>query len=91
LGKGGKKGSATLSGLTDAMGYLGSIFSGVSTGTIADKYGWGIVFALLSLFALLTLSAMGVYYWYVELRQNNFKHMPLRETDQELETLQEDM
>jgi len=37
------------------------MFSGVVTGSIADKKGWGIVFLLLLIFALLTLISTITY------------------------------
>ena len=42
------------------------MFSGVVTGTIAEKYGWGFVFALLSLFATLTAISSAIYFIVVE-------------------------
>ncbi|MDR3046135.1 MAG: MFS transporter [Bacteroidales bacterium] len=39
-----KKAASTANGLTGTFGYVGSAFSGLGIGFLADNYGWGAVF-----------------------------------------------
>ncbi len=59
---GGKKGSATVSGWVDGMGYLGGIASGKVIGDLAQKQGWSAAFLFLTAVAVLTAIAAGVYW-----------------------------
>ena len=43
---GGRRGSATAAGLIDTAGYLGAVASGVLVGSLAQRFGWSVVFRL---------------------------------------------
>jgi OPA family sugar phosphate sensor protein UhpC-like MFS transporter len=49
----GKENAATANGMTGLLGYLGSIVSGVGTGWIVERYGWGGGFALFGVASLI--------------------------------------
>jgi OPA family glycerol-3-phosphate transporter-like MFS transporter len=59
---GGKKGSATVSGWVDGMGYLGGIASGKVIGELAQKQGWSAAFLFLTVVTVLTAIAAGIYW-----------------------------
>jgi OPA family glycerol-3-phosphate transporter-like MFS transporter len=58
---GGKQGSATASGVIDGVGYLAGILAGNSVGSISVLWGWKGAFLSLSVVALLSSAAAGVY------------------------------
>jgi OPA family glycerol-3-phosphate transporter-like MFS transporter len=58
---GGKKGSATVSGWVDGIGYLGGILAGQGIGSVAEHSGWGAAFGLLALTAALSSLAAALY------------------------------
>lgn len=58
---GGKRGSATASGLIDGVGYLGGVLAGNSVAGISVMWGWKGAFAALGIVALLSSIAAGVY------------------------------
>jgi len=62
LDLGGRRGSATASGLIDSAGYLGAILSGYGIGSLAEAQGWGMAFRALAVVALAT-GALGAVYW----------------------------
>ena len=59
---GGKHGSGTVSGLSDAAGYGGAILSGYTIGILAERFGWSAAFLSLCGIALLGLLA-AICYW----------------------------
>ncbi len=58
---GGKKGSATASGLIDGAGYLGGVLAGNTFAKISVMWGWKGAFAALAIVALLSSATAGVY------------------------------
>jgi sugar phosphate permease len=58
---GGKRGSATASGLIDGVGYLGGVLAGNSVAGISVLWGWKGAFGALAVVALLSSIAAGVY------------------------------
>ena len=58
---GGKLGSATASGVIDGVGYLAGILAGNTVGSISVFWGWKGAFLSLSVVALLSSVAAGVY------------------------------
>ncbi len=62
LDLGGRRGSATASGIVDGVGYVGGIVSGLGIGSIAERMGWGAAFTLLAAIAGATAVA-AVAYW----------------------------
>lgn len=65
---GGKRGSATAAGLTDAAGYLGAVLSGRWIGGIAQDHGWTPAFGVLAVCALVTTLAALLYWIWHDLR-----------------------
>jgi sugar phosphate permease len=64
---GGKRGSATVSGLIDGSGYLGGVLAGDSMARIAVAYGWrGAFFVLAAVSWVLSLAA--AVYWFHQRR-----------------------
>ncbi len=65
---GGKKGSATAAGWIDGVGYIGgSIIAGQTIGTIAETHGWKPAFQLLTVIAVVSCLAAGIY-WFMQAR-----------------------
>jgi len=58
---GGRRGSATASGLIDCAGYLGGVFAGNGFASISVAWGWKGGFASLAVVALLSSLAAAVY------------------------------
>jgi sugar phosphate permease len=58
---GGKHGSGSASGFIDGTGYLGGILAGNCVARVSVTWGWQGVFALLTLVALLSAVAAGIY------------------------------
>ncbi|MFP6763218.1 MAG: hypothetical protein VB858_06360, partial [Planctomycetaceae bacterium] len=83
LDLGGKRGSATVAGLSDSAGYLGAILSGQAVGLIAERYGWGHAFGALSgVCALTTITAVIYMVWH----EKTLKHETSRKGPHESET-----
>lgn len=60
---GGKKGSATAAGWIDGIGYIGgSVIAGKTIGSIAEKQGWHPAFYLLTIIAICSTVAAGLYW-----------------------------
>lgn len=60
---GGKRGSATVCGWIDGIGYLGGVLAGKGIGAIAQDYSWSRAFLVLAGVAGASSLAAG-YYWY---------------------------
>jgi OPA family glycerol-3-phosphate transporter-like MFS transporter len=69
LDLGGKRGAATIAGLSDSAGYAGGMVSGVGVGALAEHYSWAVAFLALAGVVFLTL-CVAVVYW---LRQERFE------------------
>jgi OPA family glycerol-3-phosphate transporter-like MFS transporter len=61
LDLGGKKGSATTSGIVDGVGYLGGILAGDSVARLSIAYGWQGAFTILAVVVWLT-SIVSLFY-----------------------------
>jgi OPA family glycerol-3-phosphate transporter-like MFS transporter len=59
---GGKRGSATVSGIIDGSGYLGGVLAGDSMARISVAYGWRGAFAVLAAVCWV-LSLAATFYW----------------------------
>lgn len=59
---GGKRGSATVSGIIDGSGYLGGVLAGDSMARISVAYGWRGAFAVLAVVCWV-LSLAAAVYW----------------------------
>lgn len=57
---GGKKGSATVCGFIDGIGYMGGYLSGITVAKISVIYGWNSVFDVLS-FVTITASLISLF------------------------------
>lgn len=64
---GGKRGSATVCGWIDGIGYLGGILAGEPIGKIAEKQGWNAAFLTLTGVAVVSCLA-AVVYWVLQAR-----------------------
>lgn len=62
LDLGGRRGSATASGIVDGVGYAGGIVSGLGIGAVAERAGWGAAFGLLGAVCAVTAVA-AIAYW----------------------------
>ncbi len=62
LDLGGRRGSATASGIVDGVGYVGGIVSGLGIGSVAERLGWGAAFTALAGIACATAIA-ALAYW----------------------------
>jgi sugar phosphate permease len=64
---GGKRGSATVCGIFDGVGYLGGILAGYSVAKLVGDSGWSVTFGVL---ASVTLAAclIGAVYWFLQSR-----------------------
>jgi OPA family glycerol-3-phosphate transporter-like MFS transporter len=64
---GGKRGSATVCGIFDGVGYLGGILAGYSVAKLVGDSGWSVTFGVL---ASVTLAAclIGSVYWFLQSR-----------------------
>jgi OPA family glycerol-3-phosphate transporter-like MFS transporter len=60
---GGRRASATASGLVDSAGYVGGVFSGYGIAATATRYGWRSAFGVLAAVAAATAVAIAVYAW----------------------------
>jgi sugar phosphate permease len=58
---GGREGSATASGLIDAVGYLGGVLAGGAFASASVAWGWKGAFALLAGIAFLSTGAAAAY------------------------------
>jgi len=58
---GGRRGSATASGIIDGVGYLGGVLSGDTVARISVSYGWRGAFLALALVAVLSTVAAGLF------------------------------
>jgi MFS transporter, OPA family, glycerol-3-phosphate transporter len=58
---GGKRASATATGLVDTAGYAGGIFSGWGIAAVATAYGWPTAFSLLAATGLATSVVVIIY------------------------------
>jgi OPA family glycerol-3-phosphate transporter-like MFS transporter len=58
---GGKRGSATASGIIDGVGYLGGVLAGTSVASISVRWNWTGAFGALAAVALLTSVAALVF------------------------------
>ncbi|MFO0910428.1 MAG: MFS transporter [Isosphaeraceae bacterium] len=61
LDLGGKRGSATASGLIDGVGYLGGVLAGVSVARLVNQLGWRATFAVLAGVAIVSALVAAVY------------------------------
>lgn len=59
---GGKKGSGTVAGWVDGIGYLGGIFAGQGIGKIVEQSGWNAAFRVLAGVAALSCITAGFYF-----------------------------
>jgi sugar phosphate permease len=64
---GGKRGSATASGLIDGVGYLGAVLAGDSIARLSVAYGWRGAFSVLAAVALLA-AVVGLLFWRTQRR-----------------------
>jgi OPA family glycerol-3-phosphate transporter-like MFS transporter len=64
---GGKRGSATVCGIFDGVGYLGGILAGHTIATLIGEQGWSPTFSVL---ASVTLAAciVGAAFWFFQTR-----------------------
>lgn len=60
---GGRRGSATASGLIDSAGYLGAVLSGYAVGTLVERTDWATAFRALATVAVAALVA-ALAFWY---------------------------
>ena len=60
---GGRRGSATASGLIDSAGYLGAVLSGYAIGTLVERTDWATAFRALATVAAAALVA-AIAFWY---------------------------
>jgi OPA family glycerol-3-phosphate transporter-like MFS transporter len=60
---GGRRASATASGLVDGAGYLAAIFSGYGIAWIATGYGWRSALGVLAAVGAATAVAIALYAW----------------------------
>lgn len=58
-----KRGAATAAGITDAVGYFGSVLSGAYIGALAQRLGWSSAFGFLAAVAIATALAAAAYYF----------------------------
>ncbi len=58
---GGKRASATATGVIDTVGYLGAAFSGWGIAAIASRYGWPVAFGVLAGTGIAVAAAVGIY------------------------------
>lgn len=63
----GRRGVGTVSSFVNGAGYAAAIGAGYITGTLADNYGWHVVFIFLSACSAYCLYACA-YFWYLDLR-----------------------
>jgi sugar phosphate permease len=66
---GGKRGSATASGIIDGIGYLGGVLAGDSVARISVSYGWQGAFNALAVIALLVCLA-AAQFWRTQKKMN---------------------
>ena len=66
LDLGGKQGSSTTSGISDAAGYFGAMISGYGIASIVEHYGWYTAFAFLAAIAFTTGIAATMYWLFHE-------------------------
>ena len=66
LDLGGKQGSSTTSGISDAAGYFGAMISGYGIVSIVEHYGWHTAFAFLAAIAFATGIAATMYWLFHE-------------------------
>lgn len=76
LDLGGRRGSATASGLVDGVGYVGGIVSGLGIGSVAQRLGWGAAFYLLAGIAAVTALAAMAYWRRYEPRHRSGESAP---------------
>src|SRR5262249_60790266 len=62
LDLGGRRGSATASGLVDGVGYLSGFVSGLGIGALAERQGWGAAVGVLAGTCVLTALGAGAYW-----------------------------
>ncbi len=67
---GGKKGSGTVCGWVDGVGYLGGIYAGKGIGDIAEKQGWSAAFLVLTGVTVVTCIT-AAFYWLHQLRETH--------------------
>jgi OPA family glycerol-3-phosphate transporter-like MFS transporter len=58
---GGKRASATATGVVDTAGYLGGAFSGWGIAAVASRSGWPMAFGVLAGTGLATAAVVGIY------------------------------
>ncbi len=58
---GGKRGSATASGLIDGFGYLGGVAAGIGVSRVERTFGWSGVFVALAIVAAASAAVAAVY------------------------------
>jgi OPA family glycerol-3-phosphate transporter-like MFS transporter len=58
---GGKRASATATGLVDTAGYLGGALSGWGIAAVASRAGWPMAFSVLAGTGLATAAVVGIY------------------------------
>jgi OPA family glycerol-3-phosphate transporter-like MFS transporter len=58
---GGRRASATASGLVDSAGYLGALFSGYGIALVSTRLGWRSALAVLAGVGAATALAIAVY------------------------------
>jgi len=68
LDLGGKRGSATTSGVIDGVGYLGGVLAGASVARVSLAYGWRGAFTILAIVVWLASLAAFVYLRHVRRR-----------------------
>jgi sugar phosphate permease len=68
---GGKRGSATASGLIDGVGYLGGVLAGNTVAGISVVWGWTGAFAALAAVAVFSSVVAALYLWEEQWRNSN--------------------
>jgi sugar phosphate permease len=58
---GGRRASATVSGVVDSAGYLGGVLSGYGVARVSSQYGWPAAFIALAVVGALTAVAVVDY------------------------------
>jgi sugar phosphate permease len=64
---GGKRGSATVCGIFDGVGYLGGILAGHTIATLIGDQGWSTTFTVLASVTL-TACVAGAVFWFLQAR-----------------------
>jgi OPA family glycerol-3-phosphate transporter-like MFS transporter len=79
LDLGGKRGSATASGIIDGVGYLGGILAGDSIARISIAYGWHGAFTILAI--AVWFASIAAFFYRRHLRNNDRAHAVIPEVN----------